>query len=143
MASLTLLLFLGLVGQLTDPVEPTLERMILDELLLWHLPFLDTFFRILTWLGSFYLLGPLAALLTIVLFAGRHKWRGYYFSAVFYGASLTTYLLKRLIARDRPGLEESAVIMLPLDSALPSGHSTQALAFALPLAVILWNRGRS
>lgn len=98
-------------------------------------PGLDTFFEALTWLGSMWVLLPLSLLIATIL-AWRYRlytwWYALYLPATLILASLTTWLLKRLIGRDRPQLFE-AIVALPADMAFPSGHTTQASAFFLAL----------
>lgn len=142
--SLTILsavLFIALLRSLPDVGASVLERKILAELSNWRTPLLDFLFGVITWLGSFYVLGPLVALTSAALVIKGNKWHGFYIAAVFYGASLTTLVLKHLLVRDRPDFVASPVVMLPGDPSFPSGHSTQALAFTLAVAIMIWGRG--
>lgn len=138
---LAALLFSVLLRSLPEVGASVLERQILAELGSWRTPSLDVFFSIFTWLGSFYMLGPLVALTTAALLIQRSKWQGFYLAAVFYGSSLTTVVLKHLLGRDRPDFGTSPVVMLPGDPSFPSGHSTHALAFGLAVAIVIWGRG--
>ena len=141
LAALSAVLFFTLLQSLPEGDASLLEYRILNELNDWRTPSLDMLFRFVTWLGSFYVLGPLVALTAVALFIAGSKWRGYYLCSVFYGSSLTTFLLKRLIERDRPDPGNSIIVMLPDDPSFPSGHSTQALAFALSVAIMIWHKG--
>jgi len=97
---------------------------------------LDTFFRAVTWLGSLYLLTPLAVLSAAILLQGR-RWREIWFLVVgFGGAVLLAHLAKALLDRPRPTLVEP-LVALPADSSFPSAHTTQITAFALCLAFII------
>lgn len=97
-------------------------------------PAADAFFQAATWLGSFWLLGPgVAVVLWRLARVGRGS-EALRLGAAFYGAVLTTWLLKPLIGRERPALFDSILPALPADAAFPSGHATQAVALALCLA---------
>ncbi len=106
-------------------------------LLLWlaaqRTPLWDGFFAGVTWLGSFYLLGP--AVLGVSLGLARRGLRpsAWVLAAGFYGTALLTFLLKRLVGRDRPELGDPALYALPMDGAFPSGHTAHAVAAALGL----------
>lgn len=97
---------------------------------------LDAFFRGVTWLGSLYVLTPLAVLGAAILLHGR-RWREIPFLVVgFGGAVLLVHLAKALLDRPRPTLVEP-LVALPADSSFPSAHTTQIAAFALCLAFII------
>ena len=97
---------------------------------------LDTFFRGITWLGSLYILTPLAVLSTAILLHGR-RWREISFLVVgFGGAVLLVHLAKALLERPRPTLMEP-LVALPADSSFPSAHTTQIATFALCLVFII------
>ena len=112
---------------------------VLDEAILaWfaaqHDPVANAFFRGVTWIGSFWLLGPGVAVgLWLLARTGRIT-DALRLGAVFYGSALTTLVLKLLIVSERPALFESALPALPADAAFPSGHATHAAALALCLA---------
>ena len=96
---------------------------------------LDLLFRITTWAGSFYVLGPLTLLLVIAF-----SWRRAVMSASllgigFGGAALITYITKHLLERERPGLFPQLVEPAQL-AAFPSGHSTHIAAFSLALYLV-------
>lgn len=104
---------------------------------------LDSFFRGVTWLGSLYVLTPMAVLLTASLLYVQ-RWREAGFLIVgFGGASLLVHLSKRLLDRPRPALNEP-VIALPSDSSFPSAHTAQNTAFMICAALIIrawWPEG--
>jgi undecaprenyl-diphosphatase len=97
---------------------------------------LDPFFRGVTWLGSLYVLTPLAVLVAAILLYGRH-WREILLLVVgFGGAVLWVHLAKALWNRPRPTVVEP-LVALPADSSFPSAHTTQSVAFTLCAAFIL------
>lgn len=97
---------------------------------------LDAFFRGVTWLGSLYILTPLAIIVTATLLHGR-RWREILLLAIgFGGAVLLAHLAKALLNRPRPTLVEP-LVALPADSSFPSAHTTQSTAFALCLVLII------
>jgi len=98
-------------------------------------PFMDNFFYTVTWIGSLKLLLPIDAVLsTLLLIRGHHR-EFYLFNLGFIGAVTMTYLIKFLLARERPDgvLSPEA---LPLDPSFPSAHTTQAFAFAFMLWLV-------
>lgn len=54
-------------------------------------------------------------------------------------ANLVSHLLKRLIGRERPPVEEWLIDVG--NHALPSGHATATAAFAMALTLLLWPWG--
>jgi undecaprenyl-diphosphatase len=97
---------------------------------------LDDGFRAVTWLGSLYVLAPLAALLVAVLLYLQKRWEALVLVVGFGGAALWVHLAKALLARPRPALVEP-VIALPTDGSFPSAHTTQIVAFALCMVLII------
>lgn len=97
---------------------------------------LDAFFRGVTWLGSLYVLVPLAAVGTTVLLSLQKRWDALLLVLGFGGAVLLVHLTKALLARPRPALLEPLVAM-PTGGSFPSAHTTQIVAFALCAVLIL------
>jgi undecaprenyl-diphosphatase len=101
-------------------------------------PFLDYFFSGLTWLGSLWLLLPVAFIAGSWLETAQMSLRGV--SLRLAGMLLTCAALctglKWLAGRARPGLYE-VLGSMPVDPAFPSAHSAQAMAMALGLALLL------
>lgn len=97
-------------------------------------PVLDDLFRAATWLGSLWLLLPLA------LFAAIAQRRMFLLLALLL-ASGASHAIKLAVARERPGLHE-VLVALPADLSFPSAHSAQAaaLAVAAVLAFPAWRR---
>jgi undecaprenyl-diphosphatase len=96
----------------------------------------DGFFRAVTWLGSSYVLVP-AVLLAMVLLAARRQWAAAGLAGLtYFGASLTTWLLKTAVGRERPLLRALLDEAVPADWSFPSGHATHAAAFALGLWLV-------
>ncbi len=97
---------------------------------------LDDFFRSVTWLGSLYVLTPLAVLIAAVLLYIQKWWETLLLVIGFGGAALLVHLAKALLACPRPTLIEP-LIALPADSSFPSAHTAQIVAFALCLVFII------
>jgi len=90
-------------------------------------PALDGFFVAVTWLGSLWLLLPLAILAAVAQ-------RRLLVPAALLLASGASHAIKLAVARDRPGLHD-ALIALPADLSFPSAHSAQAAAAAVAVAL--------
>jgi undecaprenyl-diphosphatase len=110
------------------------DRLILSALEAHRLPYLDAFFRGVTWLGSIAVLLPLALLL-----AWRYAQRGMRGAALLMsgslaGAWLLAQLGKLLVGRPRPELHP-ALIEMPSDPSFPSAHAVQIAAVALAWAL--------
>ncbi|HRP95999.1 MAG TPA: phosphatase PAP2 family protein [Rhodocyclaceae bacterium] len=96
-------------------------------------PALGLFFRVATWAGSFYLLGPAVLMGMLYLNARRERSAALVVGTGFYGAALATFVFKRVLDRERPVALDAAVGVLPPDPAFPSAHATHAVALALCL----------
>lgn len=97
---------------------------------------LDCFFRGVTWLGSLYVLAPLAVLIATGLLALQKRWETGLLIVGLGGAALWVRLAKALLARPRPALAEP-LVALPTDGSFPSGHTTQIVAFTLCVVLII------
>ena len=97
---------------------------------------LDVGFRAVTWLGSLYVLAPLTVLLIAVLLYFQKWWEVLMLVVGLGGAVLWVYLAKAILARPRPTLVDP-VIALPTDGSFPSAHTTQVVAFALCVVLIV------
>lgn len=96
-------------------------------------PGIDGFFLAATWLGSGYVLAPAALLIAAALAARREGRAAALLVLTYFGASLTTWLLKFGIGRERPALHMPLVEIAAWDGSFPSSHATQSTAFALGL----------
>lgn len=105
-------------------------------------PVPDGIFQTVTWLGSGYFLAPATLLAMAALAARRQRAAACGFGLAYFGASLTTWLLKTAIGRERPILH-AWVEMSPADASFPSGHTTHAAAFALALWLFAAPRRRA
>jgi undecaprenyl-diphosphatase len=101
---------------------------------------LDVLFAGVTWAGSLYLLGPLAAALLFGLLWWGRGCDGLLLALGLGGAALASNFLKAFIERERPSLYP-LVATLPADGSFPSGHAIQAAAFALGLFLLAGRRG--
>ncbi|VVS90987.1 phosphatidic acid phosphatase type 2/haloperoxidase [Desulfoluna spongiiphila] len=99
---------------------------------------LNSFFILITWLGSLWILLPTVAGITTGLLFYGYRMAAIVFNIGFIGAVSTTYIMKSLIERPRPELFENMTTM-PYDSSYPSAHTTQAFAFALMLSLLVYS----
>ncbi len=94
-------------------------------------PVLDHFFASVTWLGSLWVLLPLYVLLALSLSEKFDRFERM-MGIGFFGAVVTTYILKYALERKRPHFYAS-IHELPIDPAFPSAHTTQVVAFSAML----------
>jgi membrane-associated phospholipid phosphatase len=111
-----------------------LEHQILSALAEISHPRLDLLLNWSTLLGDFNILCPIVAFSTLVLLYKHHFGIASALCVSFFGAALSTTLLKAVFDRPRPDLFESALVHLPMNAAFPSGHTTHATALALFVA---------
>ena len=117
-----------------------LDRKMLDWFSRHQTRGLDRFFAAWTWLGSLWVLVP--ALVVVVLALSNY---GYYvqsglFGFGFFGAVITTYIIKYLLNRKRP-VHDCTTGKMPPDPAFPSAHTTQIFSFAIMLWLVQHNLG--
>lgn len=96
---------------------------------------MDAFFLTVTWLGSLYLLIPIAIALAVLLLLQQRLADLLLLLCGLGGTTLITHALKVIFARPRPPVENLLVAM-PSDFSFPSAHTAQATAFALACALI-------
>lgn len=101
-------------------------------------PFLDYFFSGLTWLGSLWLLLPVAFIAGSWLETAQTSLRGVSLrlAGMLLACAALCSGLKWLAGRARPGLYE-VLGSMPVDPAFPSAHSAQAMGMAFGLALLL------
>jgi undecaprenyl-diphosphatase len=95
---------------------------------------MDWFFKIVTWVGSAWVLFPLAVVISGILWLRGRGSDAVLVSGGLLGASVLAHGLKLFLARPRPDVPELLVAM-PSDFSFPSAHTAQAVAFALVCAV--------
>lgn len=93
---------------------------------------LDPWLRGLTWVGSVFLLLPLAALAAWRLGAAGQWPAGAFVVSALLGATALAHLAKLWVARPRPELFP-AELPMPVDWSYPSAHTMQVTALALAL----------
>jgi undecaprenyl-diphosphatase len=99
-------------------------------------PFFDWFFGWLTWLGSLWVLLPLAVLAGGWLTPAPFRLLSLRLAGVLLACTALCSAIKWSLGRARPALHE-ALTTLPVDPAFPSAHSAQAMAMALGLMLLL------
>lgn len=118
-----------------------LDRLGLTWAAAWRVEWLDGLVLGITWLGSLWLLLPLAAGGAWYLASrGRRRDAGFVVMALL-SASGLSHLAKLWLARPRPDLFE-AVTVMPADWSYPSAHTMQATAMALALLLVAGSRVR-
>ncbi len=106
------------------------DRAVLEWIAAHRAPALDAFFAAVTWLGSLYVLAPLALLVLIALLWRGRGCDGLLLALGLGVAALLSSSLKEWVARARPDLF-APLVPMPGDGSFPSGHMTQAAAFGL------------
>ena len=116
----------------------------LDEaiyLLLYAMPGIVAPARVATALGGWHILIPAALLGALYLALRRRRRDAFLLLAVALGGRLLVWLLKDIVARPRPGIEEHLVAVG--SASFPSGHAANGLITWLALALLLPRRARS
>src|SRR5688572_6329402 len=121
-------------SSLDTKVVIQLEQQILSAFSEVSHPWLDVFFNWSTLLGDFNVLCPIVVFSTLVLLYKHLFGIASALGVSFFGAALSTTLLKATFDRPRPDLFDSALMHLPMNAAFPSGHTTHATALALFVA---------
>ena len=127
-------LFLAAVLGLKSHAIIQLEHQLLSSLAEFSHPWLDVFFNWATLLGDFNVVCPVVVFSSLILLYKRQFKIAGVLCLSFFGASLTTMLLKAVFDRPRPELFDSALQYLPINAAFPSGHTTHAAVIAVFLA---------
>ena len=91
--------------------------------------------RIVTWLGSSAIIIPISVAVVVALLVGRRRWLAFFVVLAVGGASLLSVLTKQVIGRERPPV--GIQLQHTHESAFPSGHSTQAAATYVALAIVV------
>jgi membrane-associated phospholipid phosphatase len=90
---------------------------------------------VLTWLGSSWVVVPLAVVVVVVLLIVRRRWLALFVALSVSGASLLSVLAKDVIRRERPPIDIR--LQQSVSFSFPSGHSTQAAATYFAFAVVV------
>ncbi|MCB1896683.1 MAG: phosphatase PAP2 family protein [Zoogloeaceae bacterium] len=104
-------------------------------------PVVDAVAAWATWLGSLFVLGPLAMLTAVRLWLGNQVRNALALVLSLGGATALGQLAKLALARPRPALF-ATVGELPNSWSYPSGHGIQAAATVVTLAMLLPDRQR-
>lgn len=96
---------------------------------------MDTFFTIITWFGSLYLLLPLTSLICLVLIGSGRSNQAVLLSLSLLLTVVLVHAAKLIFRQPRPaGIE--LLVALPSSWSFPSAHSAQATAFFLSITLI-------
>jgi undecaprenyl-diphosphatase len=90
--------------------------------------------HVLSFIGSGYVIVPLAVLITVVLYARSDKGKAYAIALSVAGAMALSSLVKVLVDRARPPVHHLEAVS---SASFPSGHATQSTAFFLAL-LLAW-----
>lgn len=135
-AVVTLVVGAAMVCSASDCAPRAWDLQMLDWFAAQRSPVLDALFGAVTWLGSLWLLAPLAlALIVNLLMRGRTA-QAVRFTAAFGGAIAMSYAAKFWVGRERPPVLDPLVAM-PADPSFPSSHAMQITAFALAAAWVI------
>ena len=99
--------------------------------------------RVITYLGSSWVVLPLTVVIAVVLLILRRRWLALFLALSVSGASLLSVLAKDVIRRERPPIDIR--LQQSVSFSFPSGHSTQAAAtyFALAIVVTILSQSRA
>jgi len=99
-------------------------------------PWLTSIMNLFTWIGSGYVVAPIALMGFIVLyFVLRYRQQAFLLISVVAGSVLLNKLLKNYFKRERPEIHR---IMDANGFSFPSGHSMMAFALYAIIAYIAW-----
>ena len=139
---ITLLLGLMILAYVTISVHNGQWKKLDKTILSWFHTVqnnkLDQIFAALTWLGSLWLLLPASIALILGLLSYNYSFEAMMFGIGFSGATITTYLIKFLLKRERPCFFTTKG-ELPPDPAFPSAHTTQVFAFVMMTWLVMQN----
>lgn len=94
------------------------------------------FFAALTWLGSLWVLLPAALIVAVMQWQRTPSRQALFVPIALAGGSLLAWSVKWWVDRARPdAFSFAAATDIPHDPSFPSGHTLQAVAFALALAL--------
>jgi len=109
-------------------VLETMDSTLLVWMNEWRHPVLSAGMGIVTWLGSLFVLLPLALLIGWRAEGGAPFRHRLFLPSAVLGAAAIAHSLKWAIDRGRPDLFPSLVTM-PTDASFPSAHALQVTAF--------------
>jgi membrane-associated phospholipid phosphatase len=97
---------------------------------------LDRFFVFITWVGSLFILVPVATLIIGILIKKSHPTEAWLLFLSLVGITFLSRLTKLWFARPRPDLFP-VIGKIPLDASYPSAHTAQIVAFSVAVWWIL------
>jgi len=98
--------------------------------------FWNGFFKVFTYLGSFYVLGPLSILaVDLIWFVKKDKRLAFFYGIAFTKACLANVILKLIVRRVRP---EHLMIIEETGFSFPSGHAMMSFMFFMLLVHFVW-----
>lgn len=115
---------------------PWLEPVAVWNILVFSM---DSFFPLITWFGSLYVLMPLTILIGVCLINQHRLIEMTLLLGGLFGTSVVTHFLKIVFARPRPPVTE-LIVSMPTDFSFPSAHTSQITAFVCVLALIFYRQ---
>jgi undecaprenyl-diphosphatase len=122
------------VGALWSSLVGSSEVGIVRDLAADRSPQLTVVAKAVTWLGSAFVLVPLALAWCLLLLRAGARREAAFVALSLGGAMLISWSIKLLVSRPRPPVEHLQHVM---GWSFPSGHATQASAFWVSLALTL------
>jgi membrane-associated phospholipid phosphatase len=130
-------LFVGVAvdSQLRSDGSTRIDHAILVRVVDGRTAALTTSWKTVTWLGSSVTVIPLTILVVLLLLRSRHRILALYLALAVAGGALLNAIAKHVLGRPRPPL--SLQLQHASGSSFPSGHTTQATATYLALAIVV------
>jgi membrane-associated phospholipid phosphatase len=135
--ALGLLLELGWSSDGSTKFDSDITRWFVDQ----RSPTRTDAMRVITSLGSSWVVVPLAVVAVVGLVVAHRRWLALFVALSVSGASLLSVLAKDVIERERPPLDLR--LQHSVSYSFPSGHSTQAAATYIAFAVVVTVLSRS
>ena len=133
-AAVALLLFFRLTRELLEGEVNATDRGILQGVIGQRKPWLTIAAMDVTALGSITLVILFTALALVILLLLRDRWGALQLLAASVGAAVLTLVTKNLVERARP--DQAAPLIVADGFSYPSGHSVEAAALYLTIALI-------
>jgi undecaprenyl-diphosphatase len=124
----------GLV-ELWVKVGNTADMNAINSVVDWRTTTVVNIAKVVTWLGSSWVLTPLALVAAVLFWRAGHPREAAAIVVSLGGAIVLWHAVKGLVDRPRPPVEHLAHVS---GSSFPSGHATQAAAFWFAVVLALW-----
>jgi len=112
-----------------------IDQSILNFFISSRVEWLSFLFLVITYCGSYVIIGGLTLLSTLSFYVHKHYQRILPLFVSVGGSAVTVYLLKHIFYRARPVAE---ALYLETSSSFPSGHATMAMALYGFIFYTIW-----